>query len=386
MGRVVGIICEYNPFHKGHKYQIDKIKSIENGATVIAIMSGNIVQRGEFAIIDKYSRAKMALECGIDAVFELPYPYSGSTAEIFASAGVELAYRVGCDAIYFGTELLSLEELERVASAVDSAEFETEINDLLKDKSIGYIGAKEKALERLGVDLPQSANDMLGVEYIRAIKKMGKDIEYHTVQRVGSFYNDERVGNIMSAGAIRKSFYKTNSFASVPLEAMPIYDEVLANGRYLNLSYVNDFLQTYTLLNSERISSAFDTTEEMVALIKEKSKNSKDFITDLSSKAFTNSRLKRTVLYSLFEIENVDFALGFTVLLGMNKKGQAHINKIKKNDGFYIITKHSDGKDMPNDLKAQLEKLYYVDSVYNTLMVKKLKPSEAFRNKPIITE
>ena len=111
---VVGIISEYNPFHLGHKYQIDKIREEINDAKIVAIMSGNTVERGEFSIFDKQKRAEIAISCGIDAVFEMPFPYSCSTAEIFASAGVEIATKLGCDYLYFGTEKCNIEYLTNV--------------------------------------------------------------------------------------------------------------------------------------------------------------------------------------------------------------------------------------------------------------------------------
>jgi len=384
MSSVIGIICEYNPFHKGHKYQVDKIREIEKDATIVAIMSGNVVQRGEFAIIDKYYRTRMALECGIDIVFELPYPYCGSTAEIFASAGVELAYRLGCDAIYFGTELSSITELENIAYAIDSPEFETEIKRVTEDKNINYILAKEKALCNFEISLPKSANDMLGVEYIRAINKKRLTLKYNTIQRKGALYNDTNVGQMMSASAIRKNFYENTGFMSVPFDIMTIYDEIVAEKYYLDAEYTGKFLHTHILLSGDKLSRAFDTSAEMVALIQECVKNNVSLENKLSSKAFTTARLKRSVLYSVFGVETVDFTPQFTILLGMNNKGQSHVNKIKKKTDFYIITKHSDGKNMPILLKEQLERLYLVDEIYNTLLVNKKVPANAFKNKPII--
>ena len=112
---VVAIISEYNPFHNGHKYQSDRIRDELPGSTIISIMSGNVVQRGEFAFVDKYTRSRLAVENGIDCVFELPYPYSGSTAEIFATAGVKIANSLGADYLYFGIESNNLNDIEKIA-------------------------------------------------------------------------------------------------------------------------------------------------------------------------------------------------------------------------------------------------------------------------------
>ena len=149
---VIGVICEYNPFHLGHKYQIDKIKEENKDAKIVAIMSGNAVQRGELAIFDKQIRAEIALICGADMVLEMPFPYSSATAEIFANAGVEIATKIGCDYLYFGTENCDLEYLKEVANAVDSPRLEEKISSYLSDKSLSYISAKQKALSDLGLE------------------------------------------------------------------------------------------------------------------------------------------------------------------------------------------------------------------------------------------
>ena len=120
MGNVAAVICEYNPFHSGHKYQIDKIKENTDNTAVIAVMSGEVTQRGEFALTDKYVRAEAAIRSGVDAVFELPYPYCASCAEIFAKAGVSIASALGANRLYFGTESGNTEYIEKIADAVDS--------------------------------------------------------------------------------------------------------------------------------------------------------------------------------------------------------------------------------------------------------------------------
>ena len=385
MARVVGIICEYNPFHNGHKYQINKIREIENDATVVAIMSGNVVQRGEFAMLNKYDRAKIALENGVNAVFELPYPYSASTAEIFASAGVELAARLGCDCLYFGTEQQSIQAIEKIAEIVDTPEFDAELKDAISNKNDSFIEAKANALKKIGVELPKSANDMLAVEYVRAIKKKGLNLEYRSIQRVGAFYNDQSIGDLMSASAIRKQFYENNILLSVP--SLPIYNEIIDFEKYLNVDIVNRYLQSFVLLNFDKKIKSFDTALEMVSLIYERAKNScsgDEFINSLSSKAFTTARLKRAILYALFDIEKVDFTPKYTILLGMDKIGRSHLNKIKKQTKIFIITKHSDGKSLNRKIKKQLEKSYTVDALYNTFLKKPSPPCEAYKNKPII--
>ena len=387
MSETVGIICEYNPFHKGHKYQIDQIKKELPDATIVAIMSGNVVQRGEFAILNKYKRAEIALECGINAVFELPYPYSGSTAEIFAHAGVEIARGLKCDYLYFGTESYEIEYLERIADAIDSEEFEKEIKATLGDRDIGYITAKKNALERLGIALPQSSNDMLAVEYIRAIKNKKLPLKYRALKRIGAGYNDTDVCEMMSATAIRKYYYENKEFISVPDEAKGLYAEFVKEGMCIDKQYAQRMIHSHILLNPSSVSKSFDSNAEISSLIIKAAKQSKgsgEFFCSLSSKIYTSSRLKRVLLYSIFNVKKVDFTPKFTVLLGMDKKGQELLNKIKKQSSISIITKHSDSKKLSKKACEQLERLYRLDQLYNTLAEKQCVPSDAYKNNPII--
>ena len=387
MASVVGIICEYNPFHKGHLYQIEQIKKEITDATIIAIMSGNVVQRGEFAIIDKYERAKIAIECGVDAVFEMPYPYSGSTAEIFAEAGVRLAHGLCCDYLYFGSETGDIKFLEEVATAVDSAEFEAHLKLELMDKDNSYILAKKNALDKMGVCLPQSSNDMLAVEYIRAIKNNNFDIKYRTVKRVGAGYNDTRHCEIMSATAIRQDYYENGVFSSVPDCVAEQYASVARNARCLDMEFSRKLLHTHVLMNAQDIDGAFDSSKEIRALVADAASHAKDsceFFEILSSKAYTSSRIKRVIMYSLFGVKSLCRDVDFTILLGMNKSGQEHLNKIKKQKRINVITKHADSRALSPESKRVLELTYRVDGLYKLLLSSQRAPIAAYENKPFI--
>ena len=387
MPRVIGIICEYNPFHNGHKYQIDQIRASEPDATIVAIMSGNIVQRGEFAMISKYDRAKIALECGINAVFEMPYPYSGSCAEIFANAGVMLSCGLGCECIYFGVEKLSVSELEDIVKKMNTEQFADVTNKFLLDKSNSFITAKEKALCELGIKVPKYSNDMLALEYIKAINSRGVSLGYKAIKRKGAFYNDNTFGKMMSASAIRGHYYSTGEMVSVPEAVKHLYGDLINEGSVVDIDSVVRFVHSYCLNSLTKEKNIFDTSKEMLSLIKKsalESSSSSDFMVRLSSKAFTTARLKRTILYSLFDVNNVDFSPKYSVLLGMDNKGQQLLNKIKKKSDIHIITKHSDGKSISPEIREELERLYRVDAFYNALLCNQKAPSQAYKNKPII--
>ena len=382
---VIGIICEYNPFHLGHKYQIDKIKEENKDVKIVAIMSGNTVQRGELAIFDKLTRCEAALKCGVDMVLEMPFPYSSSTAEIFASAGVEIATKIGCEYLYFGTESCDIEYLKRVAGAIDTSEFESKISVYLNDKSQSYIRAKEKTLADLGFDATMLSNDMLAIEYIRAINKKKSPLIPRAIKRVGAGYNNKEKCEIMSATAIRECFYLNNELLSAPSEAINVYKKAINLGEVLDNQKALDFLHKMAIvLPRETLNNAFDSSKEIGALIKDTAVNTssgKDFYLSLSSKSYTASRIKRALLSAIFNVESLDKSPKFCFLLGANKDGRDILNNIFD---FSIITKHSDAKCLDDLSKLQLEKSYEVDRVYNTLLKTPRAPSDAYKGKPII--
>ena len=382
---VIGVICEYNPFHIGHKYQIDKIKEENKDAKVVAIMSGNAVQRGELAIFDKQIRAEIALICGADMVLEIPFPYSSATAEIFANAGVEIATKIGCDYLYFGTENCDLEYLKEVANAVDSPRLEEKISSYLSDKSLSYISAKQKALSDLGFETKALANDMLGIEYIRAINNKKSHLIPKAIKRVGAGYNDASRCEIMSASAIRKYLYINNELLSVPNEALDMYKKAIFDGQILDNEKALDFMHKMAIMLPRKVlDNAFDSSKEIGAIIKDSAistKNGKDFISELSSKAYTTARIKRALLSAVFDINELDKSPKFCLLLGANKNGREILSRVTD---FTVITKHSDAKSLDELSLAQLEKCYEIDKVYNTLLKSPLPPDSAYKRKPII--
>ncbi len=385
MSKIVGIICEYNPFHLGHKYQIDKIREEMPDAKIVAIMSGNVVQRGEFAIIDKHKRAEIALDCGIDLVLEMPFPYSVSTAEIFANAGVEIASKCGCNYLYFGTENCDIDYLEMVASATNSREFENAMKKHLSHKRQSYIVAKEKALIDMGFDKSLLANDMLGVEYIRAIRKKKAKIIPRTISRIGAGYNDKSKGKIMSATAIRENYYENGEFLSVPKK--PLYKKSMKEGATLSRQKSYDFLHRISLIISrDKFDSAFDSSKEIGALIKDSansSKNGEEFFNKLTSKSFTFARVRRVIFYALYNVLSIDKAPKFAFLLGFNSNGRDVLNGINKNK-FAVITKHADSKNLNDDIIRQIELSYEVDKLYKTLLNNPEELDTIYKATPIV--
>ena len=387
MRDIIGIICEYNPFHKGHKYQIDKIREMMPEATLIGIMSGNVVQRGELSLVDKYVRALIASECGLDGVFEIPYPYCGSTAEIFASAGVEIAYNLGCNYICFGTENSSVEKLEKIADIIDTNEFKAEVEKKTRE-DINHLKAKELALKGLGYEMPEYSNDILALEYIRAIKNKSINLKYFTVERVGARYNDITENEIMSASAIRAYFHKQGKITSIPDCVKPYYDRLINEGNYVISNEINDFLYHYAVITPREVfDDCFDSCSEIGAIIKDASKNAKnseEFFNYLNSKSYTTSRIKRVLLYALTGICEVDKTPLFSILLSSNDKCKELLKNIRKNESFLVITKMADSKKLDEKSKKQLDALLKLDELYVTFLKSKKAPKSVYGFNPIL--
>lgn len=383
MSKIVGIICEYNPFHLGHKYQIDKIREEIPDAKIVAIMSGNTVQRGEFAIIDKHKRAEIALENGVDLVLEMPFPYSTSTAEIFANAGVEIASKCGCDYLYFGTENCDIHYLEMLASATNSKEFENALKRHLQNKRQSYIVAKEKALMDMGFEKALLANDMLGVEYIRAIRKKKAKIIPCAIERVGAGYNDKSKCKIMSASAIRDSYYENGTFMSVPKNS--VYRKAVKADSVLSRQKAYDFLHRMALIiPREKFDNAFDSSPEIGALIKDSAnaaKNGEEFFSKITSKSFTFARVRRILLYAIYGITEIDKSPKFAFLLGFNLNGREILNSMKKGK-FAVVTKHSDAKWL--GIESNVNLVFEVDKLYKTLLNEPESLDTVYKATPII--
>ena len=388
MNEIIAIICEYNPFHKGHKYQIDKIKEKYPNATVISIMSGNATQRGEVALFDKYSRARSAVLCGADCVLELPYPFCSANAEVFASAGVFLAHMLGATHLCFGTESGSIDYVKDVADAISSDEFESEISELLKNKTVSYSSARDAALESLGINAPKKSNDILGVEYIRAIKKYNSSLIPITVKREGADYNDLSISSLMSASAIREYFMNNNSFIGIPNELEDLYADLIAKKQYTDKHEIEDFLFRSILLSSpEEISRCYDVPNGAEYFIYDtalNSKSSSEFFSKLTTKTYTYARLRRIVLYTALKTLEIESAPEYTVLLGANEKGRAYLKQIKKSVSFSILTKLADYKQCEEKVKKQFEASATLDKFFYSFMGNYLSSIDLFKNKPFM--
>lgn len=332
--KTAAVICEYNPFHYGHKYQLEQTRKL--GAThIVAVMSGNFTQRGDTAIFDKYARTRTALENGVDLVLELPVKYSLCAAEGFARGAVGIISALGCvDMLSFGSECGSVSALKEAAGAVEYAVSTPEFRKLISDGS-SYPAALAKAVDSFYTkDVYQtisSPNNTLAVEYIKALDNIGSSIEPVTVQREGAGHDSGDKpdgGKYASASYIRKMILSGEDYSGYA----PVIDAPAADIRRLETAILSklrmmkpdDFEQVYDAAQGlgERLYKAVRsacTLEELYFLTK--------------TKRYTLARIRRAVLCAFLSVEKrlLNEPDAYIHILGMNGRGREILAAAKQN-------------------------------------------------------
>ncbi len=380
---VAAIICEYNLFHNGHAYQIKKTRELLGENTeIIAIMSGNFTQRGECAIMDKSHRAKIATEAGINLVLELPFPYSMSSAEFFAASGVHILNALGCvDYLVFGSECGDVEILKSCAEVMLSRDFKSKLAKYARSKdykTLGYPELIEAALQETNSNkaMPElTPNNILAVEYIKALLKTKSKIMPFTIKRIGARYNSENIerNELQSASAIRNAIIAKDISALeyTPTFAKDITLELLSRGEFpCDISRLDSAVISHFRLNSQAEScDIHDVGGGLYNSIRSASFKANDYTTLLrllETKAFTRARLRRAILYSFFGVTSSDVKdlPRYTQILALDNIGMALLKKIRKQSGFPILTKPSKTDGLSEGAKRQKLLSDKADSIY----------------------
>ena len=216
----IGIICEYNPFHNGHLYHLNKIKELYKDEEIILILSGNFTQRGIPSIIEKYDKASIALSYGVDIVVELPFNFSTQSSDFFAKGSLQLLNKLKCNKLVFGSESNNIELLKDLVNIqLNNNEYNTLVKEEL-DKGINYPTAMSNALKKITNKTVSEANDLLALSYIKEIVKNNYLIEPISIQRTNNYNSKELTGNIDSATAIREAIKNNKDISkSLPKES-----------------------------------------------------------------------------------------------------------------------------------------------------------------------
>ncbi len=350
MTNVVGIIGEYNPFHNGHAYHVAKSKEEAQADYCIAVISGNFVQRGNVSLVDKWEKASMALSCGVDLVIELPTIYSISSAENFSYGAIRLLDSLNIvDYLSFGCETPSLEILDKFADILyrEPREFVTLLNHELS-KGVSFPKARENALLiylndiRKYVNVLSGSNNILAIEYLKALKKLKSSIKPIPIKRINVEHNDTEISNhFASASAIRERIIQNKLFglsSLMPYDAYRILYQNFQNGHYIKdiSRFEREIIYILRNMSLEEIANLPDVTEGLEHSIKEAANSCntvQEFVNIVKTKRYTATRIQRILLYVLLGITKKDMANcaktpPYIRVLGMNNKGKDLLSAI----------------------------------------------------------
>ena len=357
MGKRIGIIAEYNPFHNGHLYQIQKAKELTGADTVIAVMSGNFTQRGETSLVNKFEKAKIALQNKVDMVIELPTIYSISSAENFALGGIKILNEIGnIDYLVFGIEEDNLQELQAIADVLinENDEFKRTIKEEL-DKGNSYPKAREIALKKVlssenVKNIMQKPNNILAIEYLKALKITNSRIKPFAIKRKNSMHHDKNINENYASGTYIRKLFIENNFDEIS-KVVPQYtyerlSELKSQGTYV--TSINDFsdivIYKIRMMTKEEISKIADVNEGLENSIKIASRTCKtidEIIDKVSTKRYTKTRISRILTYILLDITKSDMEQSknndpYIRVLGINKKCEEILSTI--NDSKLITS------------------------------------------------
>lgn len=346
--RNIGIVCEFNPLHNGHKRILDYAREL-GAERVVCVMSGNATQRGELAVLDKYTRAKAAIASGADLVLELPYPWSSASAEYFARAAVSVLSGF-CDTLLFGSECGDIDLICRAATLASSEEFREEYHRRTKAGE-GAAGVYFDMLREAGA--PLGSNDLLGVEYVRAIGELGADMTPVTLKREGADYNDESIdgASYPSATAIRKMWQELGfeeSAKHMPRAAYEIYEKAYFEGEMCDVYQLSRAILMYFRLRSPEDLQSYAECEGGIAnrlcSLAHECSSLEELYEKLSTKRYTDAKLRRALLFSLTEIkrELLGSLPEYTTLLAADAKGRELLSAQRKSGGIKVVTKPAD--------------------------------------------
>lgn len=371
-----GVIAEFNPFHNGHKYLLDILKGDEN--TVTVVMSESFVQRGECACIDVSQRVKMALLNGADLVLSLPVPFATSSAEKFALGGVSVLNALGViDCLSFGSECGDAVLLERCVDAITNKRFTPFLEKRL-DEGLSYPTARQLALSDMhGEALAKvlsSPNDILGVEYIKAIKNLNSKMSVLPVKRYGVEHDsDDAKNNICSASAIRKRMLSNESYKSfLPENVYSLIAEERNNGKAPVDFKVLEKAVLYKLrsMTEDDFLKLPDVSEGLEYRFVQAIKNTSSFdelLEKVKTKRYTHSRLRRIILCAFLGItkDDVSMIVPYIRVLGFNAKGAALLKEAKEKTTLPIVTKFSDIKALSDEAKRVFELESFARDVFS---------------------
>ena len=378
----VAVICEYNPFHEGHALLISRARELYPNCTVISIMSGNTVQRGDFALYDRYTRARAATACGSDLTLELPYPFSASSSKQFARAGVRIAMEAGADVLIFGTLADNTDSLFHAANIMKTEEFDRKLGKLATaHPSEAFIKLRATLYRDLaGEELPTDGNSSLGIEYIMAAEEFSsrlqaKPLHCHPIIRTGD----------VSATRCRSAIREFGEIPSdIPLEAKRIFFSSPIGGGLEALGEQLLFFLRITAFYENYKHGDNDSNGIRRAIINAATSavDFPQFNASLPTTTYTRARLRRELMDMLLlpDIPDTDALKNqkpqYTVLLDANEKGLSVLRQMKRYSSLPVITKPKDTARLSEEARKAYRIAERAESLFSLTFTPHRPPSE----------
>ena len=365
---VIGIIAEYNPFHSGHKYHIDKIKEMYPDSLLIAVVSSSFTQRGDISILNKWDKTKIVLDNNIDLVIELPFVYSSQSADVFAKGSLKLLNELKVEKLVFGSESNDINLIKEIAKLqVNNKDFEYEVKNYL-DLGYNYPTSLSKAINKFNIKKIDSPNDLLGISYVKEIIKNNYNIEPITIKRTNNYHGNNS-DNILSASELRE---KINNNTSI--KNFINYDEKLI---YKNINIFP--ILKYKIISDSNNLNKYQTVDEgienRINKVINESKTKDELIKNIKTKRYTYNKINRMLTHILISLtkEEAKYEIDYIRILGMNSKGKNYLNNIKKEMVLPLVTNYKNVDSKLLNIEYRTTKIYSILVNDNSLINKELK-------------
>lgn len=379
MKKIIGVIAEYNPFHLGHRYQIEKIKELYPDSIIIAIISTNFTQRGDISLLNKWNKATICLNEGIDLVIELPTLYATQSADIFAYGAISILNKFKIDTLVFGSETNDINSFTTLANIqINNPKYPELVKNYLS-LGLNYPTAMSKALKELTNTKIDKPNDLLALSYIKEIIKNNYPITPISIKRTNDYHSNslQNNTNIINASLIREMFLNNQDISPyIPNNTKELLYQ------YLSLNNAYSLLK-YNIINNENNLSTFLDIEEgldkRILKYLDTSHTWIDLVNNLKTKRYTYNKINRTLLHLLLNIKKEDNTKEIYLrVLGFNNKGREYLKKLKKDTNLDIFTSYRKNKSPLLDLE------YHSTYIYSLITNDSSLIKREYQSKPII--
>ena len=369
----IGIVAEFNPFHYGHKYLIDEAKKMYPDDEIIVVLAGNVLQRGNLSIIEKYDKTRIALNNNVDLVVELPFSFASESADYFAYGSIKILNELKVDKIIFGSEYGDVDTLYKIAKAQQSKEYDKIFKEYI-DKGYNYPTCMSNAVKDLtGIDISKP-NDLLGLSYIKQIINNKYNIKPITIKRTNDYHSKE-LEEIASASSIRDAFNNSKDISKyIPKDELKYL--IKDNDRYFELL-------KYKIISDNNLDKYSTVDEGIDTRIKEyinKSNSLDELINNIKTKRYTYNKISRMLTHILFghtKEDSQNKEINYIKVLGFNSTGKKYLNKIKKDTTIKVVTNITKDNYKLQEKDLNKDKIYYLINDMNV---------DILKQKPIIKE